>query len=101
MIGIQMTIHDVVPYLQAFITGVLLGLFYFGGLWITIRKLNRTTHPRRFLAVSFLLRLIPVLYGFWYVLKIDVPVFFLTFAAFFGVRWVMNGMVKKGLSVED
>ena len=41
----------------AFIVGSGLGLFYFGGLWLTVQQLPTTEHPYRLIFFSFLFRL--------------------------------------------
>lgn len=41
----------------AFIVGAGLGLFYFGGLWLTVKQLPVTQHPYRLIFVSFISRL--------------------------------------------
>ena len=41
----------------AFIVGSGLGLFYFGGLWLTVQQLPITKHPYRLMLLSFLFRL--------------------------------------------
>ena len=41
----------------AFILGLGLGLFYFGGLWLTVQQLPVTKHPYRLMLFSFLFRL--------------------------------------------
>ncbi|MDJ0689287.1 MAG: ATP synthase subunit I [Xenococcaceae cyanobacterium MO_188.B32] len=41
----------------AFIVGSGLGLFYFGGLWLTVQQLPITKHPYRLMLFSFLCRL--------------------------------------------
>ncbi len=41
----------------AFILGSGLGLFYFGGLWLTVQQLPVTKHPYRLMFFSFLFRL--------------------------------------------
>ena len=41
----------------AFIVGSGLGLFYFGGLWLTVQQLPVTKHPYRLMLFSFLSRL--------------------------------------------
>jgi len=46
-----------VPYLLvAFFVGVGAGLFYFGGLWWTVRRLPSARHPALLTFGSFLLR---------------------------------------------
>ena len=40
-----------------FILGFLIGLGYFGGLWLTLKKLPNNSHPYRLMIGSFILRL--------------------------------------------
>ena len=40
----------------AFVIGSGLGLFYFGGLWLTVQQLPVTKHPYRLIFCSFLFR---------------------------------------------
>ncbi|MEL7009819.1 MAG: ATP synthase subunit I [Cyanobacteria bacterium J06643_13] len=46
----------------AFIVGGSLGLFYFGGLWLTVQQLPVTQHPYRLIFFSFISRLVITLY---------------------------------------
>ncbi|MEL7076533.1 MAG: ATP synthase subunit I [Cyanobacteria bacterium J06648_1] len=46
----------------AFIVGASLGLFYFGGLWLTVQQLPVTQHPYRLIFFSFISRLVITLY---------------------------------------
>lgn len=41
----------------AFVIGASLGLFYFGGLWLTLQQLPVTQHPYRLISLSFIFRL--------------------------------------------
>lgn len=41
----------------ALIIGSALGLFYFGGLWLTVQQLPVTKHPYRLIFFSFIFRL--------------------------------------------
>jgi F1F0 ATPase subunit 2 len=43
--------------ISALIVGSGLGLFYFGGLWLTVKQLPVTEHPYRLICLSFLSRL--------------------------------------------
>ncbi|MEE4607757.1 MAG: ATP synthase subunit I [Desulfobacteraceae bacterium] len=43
--------------------GLLLGAYYFGGLWWTVRRLPGRARPGRLLLASFGLRLVPVMLG--------------------------------------
>ncbi len=51
----------------ALITGVLLGAFYYGGLWITVRRLSVARVPALVLFISFVVRVAIVLLGFYLV----------------------------------
>ena len=48
-----------------FLGGFGIGLFYFGGLWLTVSKLPLAKHPYRFMFSSFFLRLVLSLGGFY------------------------------------
>lgn len=77
-------------WILAFFWGILLGGFYFGGLWLTVCHLPMASSPRRLWLTSFILRLPPALLGMWAVLKQNVGAFFFTLAAFFAVRMIMS-----------
>ncbi|MDJ0661916.1 MAG: ATP synthase subunit I [Crocosphaera sp.] len=48
-----------------FILGFLIGLGYFGGLWLTLKKLPDSSHPYRLMIGSFILRLMITLCCFY------------------------------------
>lgn len=52
----------------ATIAGVGLGVFYFGGLWLTVRQLPTCPWPAPLLVGSFVGRTAVVLVGFYYVM---------------------------------
>ncbi len=52
----------------ALIAGIGLGLFYFGGLWLTMRRLPTTRWPVPLALSSFLGRTAIVLVGFYFVM---------------------------------
>ena len=51
----------------SFVTGALLGAFYFAGLWLTVRRLPTITSPALWLVASFVIRTAVVLTGFFVV----------------------------------
>ena len=51
------------------IVGVLLGMFYFGGLWLTIRAIPTMKQPGLWLFCSFVVRTVVVLLGFFVVMN--------------------------------
>jgi F1F0 ATPase subunit 2 len=54
--------------LLAFIAGLVLGLIYYAGLWVTIQRLPQSNHPGVLAAVSLFLRLGLVLVAFYLVM---------------------------------
>lgn len=55
----------------AFICGLPLGVFYFGGLWWTIRRAVASNSPAVWFLGSLLLRTIVVMTAFYWVLQAD------------------------------
>ena len=53
----------------ALLAGVLLGAFFFGGLWWTIRKSVTARQPALWFLGSLLLRTTVTLAGFWFVVQ--------------------------------
>ncbi len=61
-------IETILSVLSALIPGSILGVFYFGSLWITVRQLPRTTYPIRLFIGSWLGRLAVTLLGFYLIM---------------------------------
>jgi len=55
----------------SFIAGLALGLFYFGGLWATLRYLPRYKRPILMTMASFLVRTAIALFGFYLIVVGD------------------------------
>lgn len=64
--------------------GGLLGLGYFGGLWVTVRRVRRAQWSKGLLLGSFLVRTVFALAGFYLVLR------------FMGSRWEMVALCLIG-----
>lgn len=62
-----MTIPDVHFLGMALMAGIVLGIFFFGGLWWTVRKGLSSGHPAAWFVGSLLLRTSIVLGGFYVV----------------------------------
>jgi F1F0 ATPase subunit 2 len=65
------TMTEILSGLLAALGGMALGLFYFAGLWFTLRRLPGHPHPALWVASSFMLRLTVSLIGFYIVLGTD------------------------------
>lgn len=59
---------SVLGWILAFITGIVLGVFFFGGLWITVKKAIASKTPAIWFFTSFVLRVSVVIMGFYYIL---------------------------------
>ena len=59
--------NDILPLVMAGIAGLLLGLLFFGGLWLTVYKGAASDRPALWFLGSFLFRMSGVLSGFYLV----------------------------------
>jgi F1F0 ATPase subunit 2 len=85
-----MMVVNVTFLILAFLWGAFLGLFYFGGLWLTLKTVFSKHRPQHWLAASFFARVAVALAGFWVLLRMDPVSFFCTLAGFFLVRIVLT-----------
>ncbi|MDD4951347.1 MAG: ATP synthase subunit I [Desulfovibrionaceae bacterium] len=76
--------------------GAVLGLVYFGGLWLTVTRLAGAKNPRRLWALSFAARLILSLAGFWAALRVGPAALFLCLAGFLVLRAVLVSRAGTG-----
>ncbi|MBU0959982.1 MAG: ATP synthase subunit I [Proteobacteria bacterium] len=82
----MMTVEASWPYLLGFLGGAGLGFFYFGGLWLTVKKIPASSNPKRLLLWSAALRLVPTLLALFIVVRVNPGVFLIMLPGFFGVR---------------
>ncbi len=62
---------DIFSLLPALMAGIVLGTFFFGGLWWTVRKLVTAKHVALLFVGSMLLRTSIVVLGFYFILGDD------------------------------
>lgn len=62
---------DLMSGLLAVLGGAALGLFYYAGLWFTLRRLPEQAHPALWVFGSFTLRLAVSMTGFYFILGPD------------------------------
>ncbi len=77
-----------------FAFGIPLGIFFYGGLWLTVRHLATTRHPFALTIGSLLLRMAVTLAGFLFVLNGRWQNAAVTLAGFTAAR-VMVGTLSK------
>ena len=61
--------NELLHYFPVFAGGLLLGIVFFGGLWLTVRRLPHTTHPATVFLSSALIRIAVVVTGVWLLTK--------------------------------
>ncbi len=85
----------------AAVAGLALGLFFFGGLRLTVARLPRSRRPALLLAVSALLRLSLVLAGFFFVLQGDWRNAVAALGGFVAARFLMLRRAASHAAVAD
>ena len=60
--------NQLIPLFLAFVAGIVVGLFYFGGLWLTVQRLPQTRRPAVLSLVSLFIRLSLTLAVFYLVM---------------------------------
>lgn len=60
---------DIVYMILAFIAGLAFGVFFFGGLWFTVKKAFLTKTPAIWFFSSFFLRIGLVTIGFYFIVQ--------------------------------
>jgi len=70
------------------LAGIVLGTLYFGGLWLTITRMRASKSPGIFLAISFLLRTVLVIGGFYLITDGKLERLAVAMLAFFVTRFV-------------
>ena len=56
-------------YVLAFAGGVILGLLFFGGLYITVQKMDTVKNPAIIMIISFILRMAVLVVAFYFISK--------------------------------
>ncbi|MDH5258050.1 MAG: ATP synthase subunit I [Gammaproteobacteria bacterium] len=57
---------ETVSWIVMFFAGGMLGLFYFGGLWFFVKKINSWKYPALAMSLSMLIRLVVTVAGFYW-----------------------------------
>lgn len=80
----------------AVLAGLALGLFYFGGLWLTVRRLTSSKRPGVLMLGSFAVRLSLTLCGFYLVMDGSWERILACMAGFLVTRFVMTRRLAPG-----
>lgn len=93
--------NEITITLVSIICGVVLGLFFYGGLWFTIKKglLRKGRLPLFFL--SFMIRMLIVITGFYMLALYDWRALIFSLGGFIFSRILFNRMVLKNPAVQS
>lgn len=80
---------EVLPLMMAFMAGLALGGWYFGGLWMTVRRLTKTSAPALLALGSFWLRLAVSVVGFYVVMDGQWERLLVCLVGFLGMRSIL------------
>jgi F1F0 ATPase subunit 2 len=76
-------------------TGILLGTFFFGGLWFTVRKGMVAKNPALLFLVSFIIRIAVVLTGFYFIAQSDWKNILFCLGGFLVARSAVTRLTKE------
>jgi F1F0 ATPase subunit 2 len=60
-------INDWIYLVKALVAGVIMGIVYFGGLWLTVQKLKKVSQPGLLALTSFIVRLVLFLFVLYFI----------------------------------
>lgn len=90
--------NEILGYVLSLIAGFILGYIFFGGLWLTVRRLPEMKNPFLWTMLSLLLRLGISLTGFYFIVRGGHWLRLLVcLAGFMAVRFIMSAPMKKQL----
>lgn len=90
-----MKMNEMINMLPAFIGGIVLGILFFGGLWLTIQKALHSKIPALIFAASFMIRMAVFLTGFYYVTQNSWQKMLICLAAFLMARTIITRISQK------
>ncbi len=92
---------DVSTLLLAGIFGAAMGIFYYGGLWLTVQRLSRVENPAFWSNLSLLARVSVMLGSRYFFLELLRGAALVAFVGFLAARSLLMGAVHKAAAVAD
>lgn len=93
--------ENLLLYGAALVWGLLLGGFYFGGLWLTVSRLPSVTHQALWMIASFLLRNVLVAIALYPVVLRGWQPTLICLAGFIIVRVLLSRRIKGHIRAEN
>ncbi len=92
--------NDTLFLLVALVSGFAAGVLFFGGLWLTVRRLPTMKHPGLVFLLSYVVRLAVVLGLVWWLSRGGLPAIGLCMAGFLVARFVLIRAVRSAVGGE-
>jgi F1F0 ATPase subunit 2 len=92
---------DVPTLLLAAIFGAAMGVFYYGGLWLTVQRLSRVENPTLWSNLSLLIRVSVMLGLCYFFLELLQAAALVAFVGFLVARSLVMGAVHKAAAAVD
>ncbi len=87
--------NEIANLLPSLLAGSLLGIIFFGGLWLTVQRGLHLKNSALIFMGSFIIRMAIMLLGFYYVGKNNPSKMLICLAGFLMLRWVITRITKK------
>jgi len=88
-------IREFLYMIFAFIAGIVLGMFFFGGLWYTVKKAVNAKMPALWFLGSFIIRVCIVMIGFYYIVQVGWQALIISVVGFIVARFVVSYITKS------
>ena len=87
--------NEILYMIVALISGLALGVIFFGGLWFTVRKTVASTKPALWVFGSFLFRMSITLIGFYYISQGNFQRLIICLIGFVAARFIVTYFIKS------
>lgn len=87
-------------YVLAFLGGLVLGVLFFGGLYLTVQKLQTAKKPALIMALSFVFRMAVLLIAFYFIARVGYKEVLFALAGVIVSRFVMTFRVSGNKNKE-
>lgn len=87
--------NNIVQIVVVFLAGIAIGIFFFGGLWFTIKKAMPSKIPALWFSGSFILRISVTLLGFYFVAAGNVQSLLSCTFGFIISRFIVSYLTKQ------
>lgn len=92
--------NEIPTMILIFTAGVILGILFFGGLWLTVKKAVTSTKPALLILGSFVLRIALVLLGFYFIAAGNWQKLLMALAGFIVSRFLVIYFTKTKQVIE-